>query len=225
LTAISEFVDSPAMRQRTSVLLDNCQAHGIVDTVNEAAAWSFYATKLVRCGEGGMITTDIEYIASECMRLRDHDSDGTRGLVGWNARMTEIQAILGLESLNRLDDEIEHRKIQALVYGAGLHGIDGISIPEVTPNWNGYLYTIRVHDDRRDALKAWLLQGEVETGVYYPTLVLRLKDMQQIPLSGLLPNASQATREVLSLPIGSHVEHEQVAAISAQIRDFFDQED
>jgi perosamine synthetase len=113
-------------RRRGLVLVeDAAHAHGSAldgrraGTLGEAAAFSFFSTKVMTTGEGGMITTDSEEIAQRARLLRDQakvEGQNRHDLVGYNWRMSEVQAILGMTQLARLDAFIEERRRVARIY-------------------------------------------------------------------------------------------------------------
>jgi perosamine synthetase len=141
-------------RSRGLVLIeDAAHAHGSAldgrraGTLGEAAAFSFFSTKLMTTGEGGMITTDNGEIAGRARLLRDQakvDGVNRHDLVGYNWRMTELQAILGLTQLARLDEFIEGRRRVARIYDEAFRGapvgLRPLAVPAAAePNYYKYV--------------------------------------------------------------------------------------
>jgi dTDP-4-amino-4,6-dideoxygalactose transaminase len=141
-------------RSRGLVLVeDAAHAHGSLlhgrgaGTFGEAAGFSFFSTKVMTTGEGGMITTDNEEIARRARLLRDQaKSDGVNrhDTVGYNWRMSEVQAILGLAQLARLDEFVAQRRRVARIYDEIFrHGPDSLrplAIPDgAEPNYYKYV--------------------------------------------------------------------------------------
>ena len=111
-----------------------------------AAAFSFFSTKLMTCGEGGIIATDNDIIDKKARLLRDHAKSGKNRIVeiGYNWRLTEIQALMGIRQLKRLDEFISQRNEVAKIYDSILCNIEGIHIiypPKETVH-NRYKYII-----------------------------------------------------------------------------------
>jgi perosamine synthetase len=122
--------------------LNGCAAGGIGD----AAAFSFFSTKVVTTGEGGMITTSDERIAATARLLRDQakvQGHNRHDVVGSNWRLTELQAIVGLAQMARLPEHVAARERVARVYDeafAGARGVRAMPVPEgCRPNWYKYL--------------------------------------------------------------------------------------
>src|SRR5207244_4380097 len=140
-----------------------------------AVCYSFYPTKHITTGEGGMVVTDDGEVAE---RLRLARSQGAiekylHVTLGFNYRMTDVQAAIGLEQLGRLDDSLERRRANARVLTDGLAGAPGIvtpwSLPEVRHSFHQYSIVL---DDgarvSRDAFADALAGRGVETAVHYP---------------------------------------------------------
>lgn len=132
---------------------DAAHAHGSTlngkkaGTFGVAAAFSFYPTKVMTSGEGGMIVTDDEKIYQRALVFRDQGKAGFYGNVhtelGYNWRMSEIHAVIGLSQFHRLEGFVQHRREIAKIYDEGLKGIDGLTLLECPPQVrsNYYKYT------------------------------------------------------------------------------------
>jgi len=111
-----------------------------------AAAFSFFTTKLMTCGEGGMIVTDDENIDTNARLLRNHAKSGKNRMVdnGYNWRLTEIQALMGIRQLDRLDEFIAQRNNIAAIYDSILNDLKGVHILYPPPGTvhNRYKYII-----------------------------------------------------------------------------------
>src|SRR5436309_976138 len=126
---------------------DAAHAHGssldgqAAGQFSEAAAFSFYPTKVITTGEGGMIATADERIRDEAIVYRDQGKAGFLGgdhvRMGYAWRMSELQAAVGIVQLRRLDEFIKIRREVADLYDAALGGIDGIT-PLTTPSETNY---------------------------------------------------------------------------------------
>lgn len=204
------------------VIFDACQAHGAevdgvdgIGSVGAASCWSFYATKNMTTGEGGMVTTNNDRLADKLRRLRNHGQADQYDYVelGYNCRMTNIQAAIGLAQLTRLPEMLEHRTALAAFYNANLRDdvLDKPTVPDgYTHAW--HQYTVQVRQGRDDLL-AHLHAEEVGARIYYPiplhntTLFRRLMGDQSFPV------AEELSRRVLSLPIHPGVSFEDANLI------------
>ncbi|SDM62852.1 dTDP-4-amino-4,6-dideoxygalactose transaminase [Halogranum gelatinilyticum] len=205
---------------------DAAQAHGAavdgqrVGSFGDVACFSFYPTKNMTTGEGGMITTDSAELTEAAGRFIDHGrvSGYEHATVGHNYRLTDLAAAIGRVQLTRLPGFNDRRRENAARYDDLL-----ADTPLVTPmEPDGFRhvyhqYTVRSAD--RDGLAAHLAAEEIGTGVYYPIPIHR-----QRPYAGLdvrAPIAERAADEVLSLPVHpgvSPVDVERVAdAIHAYV--------
>src|SRR2546426_2292438 len=138
------------------VLEDACQAHGAeyhgrkAGDLGDTACFSFYPTKNMTTGEGGMILTDDPKIAEACRLLRDHGQRAKYDhiLVGYNYRMTEIAAAIGLVQLRKLDGWVRKRRENAAPLTKGVSQIEGRA-PPLGGDWMvppHYQYILRVED-------------------------------------------------------------------------------
>ncbi len=194
---------------------DAAQAHGAeieglkVGSLGDAAAFSFYATKNMTTGEGGIITTNIEQIAEKIGLLRNHGQERKyyHITLGGNYRLTSIQAAIGIAQLSKLDKLNNIREANAKYLTSKLSQIDGILTPKVKPGYKHvwHQYVIWVEDSfplTRDELKEKLLGYGIGTAVHYPR-PLHLQPLYRslgYP-SNLCPNSIEASKHVLSLPI------------------------
>jgi len=113
----------------------------------QAAAFSFYPTKVITSGEGGMIVTNDEEIYQRALVFRDQGKAGFYGNVhtelGYNWRMSEIHAVIGLSQFHRLEEFVQHRRKIAKIYDEGLEEIAGVTSLKLPPQVksNYYKYT------------------------------------------------------------------------------------
>ncbi len=200
------------------VVEDACQSHGAECAARQPAtgvasvrkvgsfstgAFSLYPTKNMTSGEGGMITTNDAELAGRCRVLRQH---GMRRRyyhdeLGFNYRMTDIHAAIGLAQLGKLSRFNAARQANARFFDERLQGV---GVPVVPPGRTHvyHQYTIRVQEGRRDALAQHLAERGVGTGVYYPVPVHRQAFyVEPLGYRLSLPQAEAAAAEVLSLPV------------------------
>jgi dTDP-4-amino-4,6-dideoxygalactose transaminase len=191
------------------------------------ACFSFYATKNVTTGEGGAVTTSDDDIADALRALRDQ---GQRAPYeydrpGFNFRMTELEAALGVAQMQRLDDLLEQRRRNAEFLHDGLADIAGLILP-IAPYGRRHVYhqyTIRIGPDAkldRDELSAGLRAAGVESRVFYPRAVFDYDCFRNHELVGehCAPRAHAVAREVLSLPVHPGLGTSDVEQIVTSVR-------
>jgi len=189
------------------IIEDAAQAHGATVLGRHAGGFgtgcfSFYATKNMTSGEGGMITTDNDALAARLRRLRHHGQNETYSSVelGFNYRMTDVTAAIALAQLDRLEEFTKKRRENAAYLSANLKGVLLPPKPLEPDAMVWHQYTIRVQD--RDELRTFLREREIESSVYYPTLLPDQPLYKQRRLgNGDFPNARKLAAEVLSLPV------------------------
>ncbi len=202
--AMREIMDI-ARRHNLLVVEDAAQAHMAsldgtpAGAFGDAGVFSFYPTKNMTSGEGGMITTASDEIARQSRLLRNQGMEKRyeNEIVGFNTRMTDIHAAIGRVQLRKLAKWTQQRQANAKFLDENL---TGVVVPYVAPGAVHvyHQYTIRVVGHDRDAFGAEMTKRGVGNGVYYPIPVHRL------PSFGLtfdLPNTTSAANEVLSIPV------------------------
>jgi perosamine synthetase len=204
-----------AARHGLAVVEDAAQAHGAAVGGRPVGGWglgcfSFYATKNVTTGEGGIVTTNDDALAD---RLRILRNQGMRQryqyeLAGHNYRMTELQAAIGVAQLGRLAELDAARQANAARLTALLEGTPGLVLPRVQPGrthaWHQYTVALTAAAAcDRDDLAERLSGLGIASGVYYPRTVFDYEcyaDHPQVVIEPM-PHAEQAARNVLSLPV------------------------
>lgn len=222
--------DMPAIlkvadRQGLIVIEDAAQAHGADCAGRRVGAWgtgcfSFYPTKNVTTAEGGIITTDDDQVAERAQMIRNH-GQRTRyehHLLGYNYRLTDLQAAIGLVQMEHLEEWNERRTQNAHYLTEHL---PGMVTPVVRPGCRHvfHQYTVRVPGNR-DGLVRWLTEQGIGTGIHYPRPVHQQPLYQELGYDGHLPEAEAASREVLSLPVHPGLSQEQLMAVVAAVRDY-----
>lgn len=212
------------------VIEDAAEAHGAryknkhAGTFGDMAIFSFTPTKNMTTGEGGMITTNNEGYAEKLRLLRNHGMDAPYHhiLLGYNYRMTEMQAALGLCQLKRLETIIERKNEIADMYNTSLGNITAIQIPYISPftTQHGYmLYTIKVPAGVRDILVEELNKKGIEVrSTYFPPVHLQPYYRTTFGFKeGLLPKTEKVAKEVISLPISPTMSKEDVEYVIENI--------
>lgn len=195
-----------AARHGLVVIEDACQAHGAsikgqkVGTFG-TGCFSFYPTKNITTAEGGMVTTNDDELADRARLVRSHGQRNRyyHETLGYNFRMTEIQAAIGLVQLGKLEQFTAARRAHAAYLTQRL---EGVTTPYETPGCHHvyHQYTIRVPEGR-DQLAEHLCERGIATGIYYPLPVHKQVVYQRLGYTDRLPVAEKICREVLSLPV------------------------
>jgi len=184
-----------------------------------AGAFSFYATKNLMTGEGGMITTNDEVVAEQCRLLRSHGMTRRyhHEILGLNYRMTEMQAALGLVQLSRIEELIAKRRANAAYFNAT---IESVRTPTIPPGYEHvwHQYTVRINGGRsRDESLRKLADAGIGAGVYYPVPVHRQPPLRDAFGEVRLPVAERLAREVLSLPVHPQLSTDELETIAAEV--------
>lgn len=203
-----------------ALIEDAAQAHGAsvdgrpVGSLGDVACFSFYPTKNMTTGEGGMVTTDDPEIEAGVRQFINHGRDGSGSYahvaVGHNLRLTNIAAALGRAQLDRLPAFTEARQENArrLTEGLADAPVETPTVPDGVEHVY-HQYTVRCSD--RDALRSALEEQGVGNKVYYPTCIPDLDAYEGY--SAETPEARSATEEVLSLPVHPNVSTDDVEQI------------
>jgi dTDP-4-amino-4,6-dideoxygalactose transaminase len=209
------------------VIEDACQAHGATYQGKRAGSFgtgtfSLYPTKNITSAEGGMITTDDDEIAETCRVIRQH---GMRRRyyhdeLGFNFRMTDVHAAIGLAQLGKLEQFNAARIANAAYLTEHLEGVVTPSVPEGTRHVF-HQYTIRVPDGQRDDLAAQLKENGVGWGIYYPVPIHQQTFyVNELGYDDDLPEAERAAEEVLSLPVHPALTQEDLEKIVHTVNEF-----
>lgn len=196
-----------AQERGLSVIEDACQAHGAEYRGKRTGSFgtgcfSLYPTKNITSAEGGMITTDDANVAERCRILRQH---GMRRRyyhdeLGFNFRMTDVHAAIGLAQLRKLDRFNAARIANARFLNEHLRGVTSPTTPHDRRHVF-HQYTIRVPGGRRDGIAEGLKERGIGAEVYYPVPVHRQRVYVELGYLGDFPEAERAADEVLSLPV------------------------
>lgn len=190
------------------LIQDACQAHGATFHGRPVGAFgtacfSFYATKNMTTGEGGMIVTNDAGVAERARMLRDHGSRQryVHEMLGYNLRMTEFQAAIGLAQLPKLERWNATRHANAAFLTRQLQTVPGVVAPPIRPGAQHvfHQYTIRVQ--HRDQVLPVVVEQGVGAGVYYPAPIHRQPSYQRLGYDEHLAESERASREVMSLPV------------------------
>jgi perosamine synthetase len=191
--------------------------------------FSTYATKNLHTIEGGFIATDNDLLARKLRLLRNHGQESRYNHVdiGYNYRMTEIQAAVGLPQLKKLETIIQQRRHNAKVLTEGLKDLRGIITP-TERDWGRHVYhqyTLRIEPREagftRDRFAQSLLKKGIESSVHYPTpIYLQPYYVEKFKYGrGLCPNSELAAETVVSIPVHQSLTEEQLDRIVRSIKE------
>ncbi|MBI2443578.1 MAG: DegT/DnrJ/EryC1/StrS family aminotransferase [Candidatus Levybacteria bacterium] len=202
-----------AKKHNLLVIEDACQAHGAkigkkkAGSFGLAGCFSFYPTKNMTTGEGGIITTNDTSLARKVRLLRNQGAEIKyhHKIVGYNFRMTEIAAAIGREQLKKLEARNRKRQQNAAFLTKHLANIPGIITPLVPEYYTHALhqYTILVTNPyplTRDELMNYLARRRIGSGIYYPVPLHRQEAYKTFRF-GSFPVTEKVTKEILSIPV------------------------
>lgn len=215
-----------AKKHNLEVIWDSAQAHGTeykgkdIGSYDGLVCWSFYPSKNMFVGEGGMVSTKNEATYQHMKNFRQHGATGRylHTQLGLNYRMTDVEAAIGREQLKRLPSMIATRRSNASVLRSGLEGLDGVHVQTQTDNSNHSYHQFCITLDpkhtklNRDELADALGKKGIATGVHYP------RGLHQQPIfvekygNQSLPVTEWLSEHILALPV-----HHGMGVAEAQI--------
>lgn len=222
-----------ACRHGILVIEDAAEAHGAeykgrrTGGLGAAAGFSFYGNKIITTGEGGMITTNDETIARLAWNLRDHAFSTERHFwhkfVGFNYRMTNLQAAIGLAQVERLDDLVAKRRSNAALYTSLLRDIPGITTPPEA-EWAksvywmyGILVDRQAYGMSRDELRRALADNGIETRTFF--IPMHCQPVYWRAFRGQrFPVAERLCRDGFYLPSSSSLTPREIERVAEVIR-------
>jgi perosamine synthetase len=214
-----------ASKHSLHVIEDAAEAHGAeykgrkAGSLGDMACFSFYGNKIITTGEGGMIVTDDPELAERARFLKDHAMSSTRyywhSRVGYNYRLTNVQAAIGLAQLERAERRIEKKRQIAWAYNARLEKVKGLTLPPEA-DWAKsvyWMYSVLVEEDYgldRDGLMARLKKASIDSRpFFYPMHTLP-------PYEGReerFPVAEELARKGINLPSASTLTEEDIERV------------
>ena len=215
------------------VIEDAAEAHGAeykgrkVGSIGDCACFSFYANKIITTGEGGMITTNNREIWERARNLRDHAFSEERHfwhkILGFNYRMTALQAAVGLGQIKRFENMVERRIQNARLYTSLLKDIEGIELPPETPGIKNvfWMYGIRIKDSfgiSRDELRRKLAEKGIETRTFFIPIHLQPIYWPDYREENF-PVAEELCKEGVYLPSSSSLKEEEIKFVVESIKD------
>jgi dTDP-4-amino-4,6-dideoxygalactose transaminase len=213
-------------------LIEDCaQAHGarykgkIVGSFGNAAAFSYYATKNVMMGEGGLVLTNSRKTDTLARQIINHGRSGhsTHTVLGYNYRLTNLAAGIGIVQMQQLDLWNSARRENARYLSENLRDLPFLKVPVVPENAEPvfHQYTLRITPRHRERFMAHLKENGVGCGIYYPLVIYRQPLYRKLGLTKVsCPQAERATREVVSIPVHPTLSKQDLAHIVKAIRGF-----
>jgi len=228
-------VQSLAEKHNLSVIYDAAQAHLAkykskgIGRYGNACTYSFYPTKNMTTGEGGMITTNDPEIQQQCILLRDHGMEPGKRYhhvkLGYNFRLNDIAASIGRIQLAKLPERTRVRQQNAALMTKLLSDVAPVQCPSATPQAEHvyHQYTIRLNLERlrcsRDEFAQHLRSEGIGSAVHYPaSLTEQPVFRERFPNLPPLPESERAGREVLCLPIHHALTPRQIESVAEAVR-------
>jgi dTDP-4-amino-4,6-dideoxygalactose transaminase len=207
------------------IIEDACQAIGAKYKNKPVGSFgtgcfSLYATKNIMSGEGGMITTSDETIATRCKMIRNHGMQRRyyHDMLGYNFRMSDLHAAIGLVQIKRLQEFTAARRQNADLFN---NNLTSVITPKVKPGYDHvwHQYTVRVKQGvDRDGAVNTLQQAGIGTGIFYPVPAYKQTHLIEMGYGNLfLPVTEQVVKEVVSLPVHPMLSSDDVEKIIREV--------
>lgn len=218
-----------AKKHDLKVIEDAAQAHGAtykgekVGSLGDAACFSFYPTKNMTTSEGGMITTNDEELVEKAHMFRAHGASIRyhHDEIGYNFRMTDISAAIGLAQLKVIDEFNDKRISNANYLNEQLKNVEGIITPKSPDEYKHvyHQYTIRVEKGNRDDWVEALTNKGIGTGIHYPIALYNQPIYKKLGIGGNCPLAEKAADNVISLPVHPSLTKEDLDLIVEAVKE------
>ena len=220
-----------AQKYKLKVIEDCAQSHGAqingkkAGSFGDAACFSFYPTKNMTTSEGGMCLFKDQQVADLGRKYVNHGrvDQYLHDVLGYNYRMTNIAAAIGLAQLKRLDGFNEQRRFNASLYHDLLANVDGLKLPVVHQGYDHvyHQFTIRLTDKSRDELQAHLKAHDIGSAVVYPFSMNEQPFYQDACQFDDLSIAEGYAKQVLSIPVHPALSEQEVRQVADCIMAFF----
>ncbi len=223
-----------ARKHNLKMIEDCCEALGGMlngrpaGSFGQCGVFAFYPNKQITTGEGGMIVTDDDTLADLCRSMRNQGRDTTAWLsharMGYNYRLSEMNAALGQVQVSRLDEILEKRRRVAGLYNEALKDIAEIHLPPMaqpqTASW--FVYVIRLADRfsqaQRDSLMAGLQKAGIGCNPYFVPIHMQPYVRELLCTKhGYFPITERLAARTLALPFFGNMTAEQVQTVKAAL--------
>ncbi len=214
------------------IIEDAAEAHGAeyrgkrVGSIGDVGVFSFYGNKIITTGEGGMLVTNDKKIAERARMLRDHGMSATRRywhpVIGYNYRMTNIQAAIGCAQMKKIDHFIERKRSNAGLYNTLLSGIPEITLPIEKNRAKSvyWMYSILLKDkEGRDRMMAHLKENGVDTRPFFYPIHIMPPYRKFAPDNESFSVAEDISERGLMLPSSAGLKNEEIEYIAALIKE------
>lgn len=218
-----------ARRNGLRVLEDCAQAHAAeyrsrrIGAIGDIGVFSFYPGKTLGAfGDGGAIVTNSEKLEGRCRMIANHGriDKYNHEFEGRNSRLDSLQAAVLSVKLRHLDAWIQRRRAVAKRYFEGLAGVEGIVLPTVSADVAHGFHLFVVRTKARDALAAHLASRGIQTGIHYPVALPKLRAYSYLGQADEPMLANRQDGQLLSLPIGEHLDDAAVDRVVQEVRAF-----
>lgn len=212
-----------AEKYSLKVVEDAAEAHGAeykgkkIGSLSDVSCFSFYGNKIITSGEGGMCLTDDEKLAEKMRTLRDHGMNPEKkywhDVIGFNYRMTNLQAAVGVAQLKKLDKFITEKRRIAAEYNRLLENARGIKTPPEEPWAKNVYWMYSILSERRDEIMQKLKEAEIDSRPFFHPV------HQQPPYKrrDKYPIAEDLSAHGLNLPSSVSLRNEDIAKIASVI--------
>jgi perosamine synthetase len=218
-------------KHKLFLIEDAAEAHGAyitggegimrVGSMGDVAAFSFYANKIITTGEGGMVVTNNPQLAHKLRLYRNLGFEEPRfvhNVFGYNYRMTNIQAAIGVAQLDKIATTIVHKCNTARMYDALLRGVDGITLPPRIYYGRNVYWMYGILSDKKEQLVEHLKNRGIETRpFFYP--MHRQPIYQHLKIKGEYPVADRLYKHGLYLPSSPKLTLEEIQYVCDCIKE------
>lgn len=216
-----------AKKRRLLLIEDAAQGIGVkfmgrpVGGFGDVGCLSFYADKTMTTGEGGMVLTNDDKLAENCLILKHQGRTG-RGMyfhehIGYNFRLTDLQAAIGLAQLSKLPTIIERKKKNEKLYRDLLAGVDAVEFPYIDSRGFNVPFRINIMVDDPESLSAFLNENEIGSRRFF----FPLHQQPCYQIKGEFRNSVKAYQRGLSLPSSVKLTEDEITFITDKIREFY----
>ena len=222
-----------ARKHGLKILWDAAQAHGAsykdkdVGGFDDAVSYSFYPSKNMFVGEGGITCTNDEDLAKNMRFMRSHGQTGKyyHTMLGLNYRMTDVEAAIGREQLKRLDDMVAIRRRNGKMLNEALADIPGVTPQQVTEGGEHayHLYCPLINADEfgcdHEALAAGLQERGVQNGIHYPRGLHQQPIFEEMFGKVSLPVCESLSTEIIAIPVHHGLTESDIEQVIEAIKD------